>query len=432
MPASNHTVTGSPTAEVRRSRGADIRQMIVATTLVVAILAGFMLVYRFHQVLLFVVVGILLATAVSPLVSWLTRHKVPRILSIGGVYLALLILVGGILSVIVPMVVGQTVSLLEDMPEMWAQARTFLTESESGILQRLGTSLPENARRLQTTAESESEALDTLLNVGVILQSTLWGLFIFISVFLVGIFWNLEGERTIRYVLFVVPPDRRETASEIIDEIFMRLGAFIRGQGLLCLIVGGMALVLYWYLDLPYAVALAVIAGVLEAIPVFGPVLGAIPAILIGLTVDVWTAVWVTVGNIVIAYTESYLLVPRVMDRSVGLRPVVTLLSIVGLVALLGPLGGILAIPLAAILQVLMHRFVFSKSLEDKDVVRGRDSVSVLQRDAEELARDVRSRSLISEHDDEQEVDSTAEQIELIASRLSYKLQCVIAREHGQ
>ena len=119
-----------------------------------------------------------------------------------------------------------------------------------------------------------------------------------------------------------------------------------------------MSLMAYLIIGLPHALVLAIVAGVLEAVPVFGPVLGAIAPMLVALSVDPAQMVWVLLAAVVIQQSENYLLVPRIMDRSVGVNAVVTLLAIAGFSALEGLAGAVLAIPMAAIIQLLLDRYV--------------------------------------------------------------------------
>ena len=131
----------------------------------------------------------------------------------------------------------------------------------------------------------------------------------------------------------------------------------------------------------------------LEAIPILGPILGAVPAILVGFGLGWQTALCVVAANVTIAQIESYLLVPRVMDRSVGVHPVVTLLAITSLFALLGPVGGVLAIPVAAIVQLLLRRFVLARDANDRHIEDGhRDRASVLLYKTRELLDDLHAQ----------------------------------------
>ncbi len=138
----------------------------------------------------------------------------------------------------------------------------------------------------------------------------------------------------------------------------MRLGAFIRGELLLMTSIGVLASLGYLAIGLPYPLALGAMAGLLEIVPMVGPTLGAIPAVLVALSISPLAALLVVVYSLVIQVTENQILVPRLMGRSVGVSPVMVILAIFAFTNLLGVAGAFLAIPLAAILQVLMDHLI--------------------------------------------------------------------------
>ena len=144
----------------------------------------------------------------------------------------------------------------------------------------------------------------------------------------------------------------------MIAEIEVKVGAYLRGQGLVCLTMAAIAAAAYGLLGLRYAVVLGLVAGVMEALPVLGPVLGAIPPLGVALVTEPGKTPWVLGAAVLMQQAESYLLVPRIMDKSVGVHPLVTLLAIAAFGSVLGLAGAVLAIPLAAIVQMLLNRFL--------------------------------------------------------------------------
>ena len=120
-----------------------------------------------------------------------------------------------------------------------------------------------------------------------------------------------------------------------------------------------MALVAYLLIGLPNALVLALVAGVLEAVPLLGPLLGAIPAAVIALSIAPSKLIWVVVATVVIQQLENAVLVPRVMRKAVGVNPFVSLLAMFALSSLFGIAGALMAIPIAAMVQLLLDRFVF-------------------------------------------------------------------------
>ena len=149
-------------------------------------------------------------------------------------------------------------------------------------------------------------------------------------VVLLAFYWSLQGDRTVRWLLLLLPATRRDGVRDTISEIEAKVGAYLRGQSLVCLAMAGMAAVVYSLLGLRYAIVLALVAGLLEVMPVLGPILGAIPPLGVALFTDPGKTPWVLAAAILMQQVESYLIVPRIMDKSVGVHPMVTLLAIAG------------------------------------------------------------------------------------------------------
>ncbi len=185
------------------------------------------------------------------------------------------------------------------------------------------------------------------------------------------------------------PVEKRETARGIIMEIETRVGGFVRGQLLLALAVGALALVAYLCIGLPSVISLAFLAGVFELVPLFGPALGALPAFLVTFASDPAKLVWVILAVFIIQLLENHFLAPRVMQKTVGVNPILTILSITGFGVLLGFPGLLMAIPLAAVFQVILDRS-FLRPVESKiEPPTSRDRVSQLSYEVQELVQDV-------------------------------------------
>ncbi|HZD58450.1 MAG TPA: AI-2E family transporter, partial [Anaerolineales bacterium] len=222
-----------------------------------------------------------------------------------------------------------------------------------------------------------------------------------------------------------LPSERRTYVRELINEVETKLGKFIRGQSLLLLAIGVMSLIAYLIIGLPYALVLAIIAGLLEAVPLVGPALGAIPAALVALTVDPIKVFWVAIATVIIQASENYLLVPRVMGRSVGVSPFVILLSLAAFASLLGIPGALLAIPLAGIIQILLDHLIFKLEPPEANTPPGRDFASMLRLEAQDLTNDIRMQLRIKESPSEEENDKIEDAIESIAIELDKFLESV-------
>jgi predicted PurR-regulated permease PerM len=187
----------------------------------------------------------------------------------------------------------------------------------------------------------------------------------------------------------------------------------MRGQLILCLFVGALAFVAYLVIGLPNALALALMAGLLEAVPMIGPALGAVPAGLVALSIDPVLALWVALAAVVIQLIENYFLVPRVMDRSVGVNPLVTILAISAFGAAMGVVGALLAIPLAALGQLLLDRYLIGNDNPPRP--SGRDELSALRYEAQHLALDVRQQVRHKEDRAGTSIDLIEDELEAMA-----------------
>ncbi len=183
------------------------------------------------------------------------------------------------------------------------------------------------------------------------------------AILLLAFHWTLDGPRTIQSLLLLAPKEQRAGASELIAAMSSKLNFYIAGQGVLCLTVAVMALVAYLLIGLPNALVLALVAGVMELIPLVGPLLGAIPAMVIALSIEPSKLVWVIVATLIIQQIENAVLVPRVMRKAVGVNPFVSLLAIFAFGSLFGFAGALMAVPLAAIIQLLLDRFAFQPAI---------------------------------------------------------------------
>jgi hypothetical protein len=182
-----------------------------------------------------------------------------------------------------------------------------------------------------------------------------------------------------------------------------------------------MALVAYLLIGLPNALVLALVAGMLEAVPMIGPLLGAVPAAMVALSLGPDKLVWVIVATVIIQQLENSLLVPRVMSKAVGVNPFVTLLALFAFSSFFGIAGALMAIPMAAIIQLLLNHFVFQPTTIEPEVSAGRDYASRLRYEAQDLAQDLRKQARLSKRGSDlrvKQIDQVMDEIETITTDL--------------
>lgn len=367
-------------------------RVVGATLVALAVAASFFLVYRFSNVFFVLFVAIVLATALRPAVAWLGRWHIPPWLAVLLLYLVIATGTVGIVAVAAPLLITQGVSLINSAPNYYSQALVYLRAQPNVLLHSFVNQLPATLPLRTQAPVTTGVELSTLAQVVGYLQTVGWGLFGLIAGVLIVYFWILDREQIVRTAVLLLPVARREGARDVWDAVEEKVGAFVRGQLLLCLSISVFSLVAFGLIGVPNAVLVAVLAGVFEAIPYVGPILTAVLAVVLTLAQSPEKIIWVLVACVVIQQSENALLVPRIMGHTVGVNAVVTLLAITAFGSLLGIAGAVMAIPLAVVLQVLFERLLQSAQQAPVAEVDGRDQFAVLRYQTQDLASDLRSR----------------------------------------
>jgi predicted PurR-regulated permease PerM len=279
------------------------------------------------------------------------------------IYILIAGLLTGFVAMVFPLVADQVTEISRNLPNYYSQVRQALVTSNSRLLQNIGFRIPSEIslliNRPITTPEGEQvidQVAQTLFYTNLILK----GILATLAVFLLAYYWTQESNLVIRALLKVFPAQRRKGIREFMRLTETSLGGYIRGQGILCVAVGVLAFIAYLLIGLPYTLVLAIFAGVLELVPIFGPALGAIPALLVALSVDPSKAIWVVVATVIIQLLENAVLVPRIMKGTMGVNPIIVLLSLIAFSSVFGIAGALLALPLAAIIQLFVSRVVLT------------------------------------------------------------------------
>jgi predicted PurR-regulated permease PerM len=397
------------------------RRVMGATLLLVLVAMSFWLLYRFNQVVFILFVSILIGTVIRPVVAWLNRRGLPRIAGVILVYFVLLALLIGFVLLLFPLLVDQSTTIAAAVPGYYQGLREWMVNYPNQLIVQLSEFLPTNLPGLQPVQQTGEQVLASAGQAFGYVGSAAKVIFIFTAILLLALHWTLDGPRTIQSLLLLVPASRRESIRELISAMESKVGYYIAGQSVLCLVIGVMALVAYLLIGLPNALVLALVAGILEAVPMVGPLLGAIPAAVIALSIAPSKLIWVIVATIVIQQVENSLLVPRVMRKAVGVNPFVSLLSIFAFSSLFGIAGALMAIPIAAIIQLLLDRFVFHPAAMDPEVSAGRDLASRLRYEAQDLAQDLRKQARLKKEGSDlmvKQTDQVMDEIEALTTDL--------------
>jgi len=399
------------------------RRVVWATLVLVSIVFSFWLLYRFNQVVFILLITIMMGTIIRPYVSWLNQRGVPRITGVILIYLLLLALLVSLVLLLFPLIVEQSSTITAAMPGYYQSLRGWMINYPNQLIVRLGGFLPNampglNLQASQQTGEevmaSAGQALRYMTSAGN-------AILIAIVIPVLAFYWTIDGPRITQSAVLLIPQEQRENIRDLILAMETKVGYYIAGQGILCLVVGVMALISYMLIGLPNALVLALLAGILEAVPMIGPLLGAVPAALVALSIGPDKLIWVIVATAVIQQLENSLLVPRVMKKAVGVNPFVTLLALFAFSSFFGIAGALMAIPVAAIIQLVLNHYVFYPVTAEPEVSAGRDYASRLRYEAHDLAQDLRKQARLDKGGSDQrikQIDKVMDEIETITNDL--------------
>jgi predicted PurR-regulated permease PerM len=303
---------------------------------IVGIILGILLLWAIRDILVLMFIVLILVTAMSPVVAgWSKRMARP---------LAIALLYGIIVAII-------TLALVLIIPPLIVQIRELALNLPSYVQQFLPAGSVRDVVALsQTTLANLS---NQLANFGdSIFRTTsafLAGIFTIFTIFVLTFYLLIEERQDERVLLSIIPDkERRERLLFVARKVGDKMGAWVRGQLLLMLTVGLLNLIGLLILGVPYALTLGIWSGLTEIIPYVGPIIGAIPAVILAFGESPLKGMLVILLFAVVQQLEAQVLVPKIMQRAVGLSPAVIILAILIGAKLMGLLGVILAVPLAA------------------------------------------------------------------------------------
>ncbi|MFA7286670.1 MAG: AI-2E family transporter [Patescibacteria group bacterium] len=315
--------------------------MLKAVAMVVAV----WVIYLTADILFLVLAAIFLSAALRPGVDWLQRRHIPRPVSMLGIYAILFAVLSTAVILIVPPIIEELKALALTFPDLYTKFFTWLTSYS-----------PQLAATPATQALQELSRAITSATQGVVgtIAGIFGGLFSFFMV-LVMTFYLVVDENAIERSVAALPASAQTYLTGLYGRLEAQIGRWLRAQLLLMALVGLLVYVLLLLLGMRYAVLLAVVAALTEFIPYLGPLIGAVPAILLAYAISPEMAGAVAVAYYLVQLFENNVLTPKIMERAVGLSPIISIVAfLVG-----GKIGGItgafLAIPLAIALHVIIQ-----------------------------------------------------------------------------
>ena len=302
----------------------------------------------------------ILAAAMRPAIEALRRRGVPRGVGIAIHYVCFFAVIAGLLWLVVPRATEQVTNALGELPSSSEELEAEASQS-TGVRREILEGIQQRLEELP----SAGELVDPALEIGFLGFEILIGIFF---VFASAAYWIFEREKAMDLVTSLIPRPRRKTVRDTWDLIDLKLGAYVRGQALLIALVGTVLSLVFWAIGLPYWLLIGVFAGIVEIVPVIGPLLAGAVAVGVGLTVSWQLGLAAGITVLVVRLLEDYIVIPRVLGDAVGLSPLLVLFSITSVALLFGEFAVLLAIPLAAVLATLLDVVVRGKDPAEEDV----------------------------------------------------------------
>lgn len=313
------------------------KSIVFGVLFVLSLYLGFQL----QSIVLTLFINIILATALAPYVDLFQKKlHLTRGLSITLVYLITSVVVALLVFLVTAPLVDQTSQLINALPQAIRKVdflNTHEKEITDQLLSKIG-SLPENLYR--------------------IIVGVFSNLFAVLTTIVVSYYLLLERPKLSNYLdLFTSSLATKNRALNLVQDIEFHLGGWVRGELVLMFTVGLITYIGLSILGIKIALPLAIIAGLLEIIPNIGPVISAIPAVLIALTIHPAIVVGVIALYVAVQFAENYFLVPRIMQQAVGINPLVIIVGLMAGSEIAGPIGAILAIPFFIVIRSLLAHY---------------------------------------------------------------------------
>lgn len=319
-----------------------------------AFIAAIWLVLAIKEIIILVFLSIILISALVRPVDWLTSKGIPRTISAVIIYFIMILIMFLGLGIIVPPLIEQTSDLVSNLPSIISSINEFLIFNQVPVV--------------DISREIASQINQIAGNIISISSAIFSSVFNIITLFVLSFYLLVEWKTFVRLASSPFSGSQEKKVSNLIIKIEKGLGAWVRGQLTLSIIVGLVTYIGLTILSIPYALPLALVAGIFEIIPMIGPIISAIPAILVGLTISPAIALAAMALFIIVQQLENNLIVPMVMSKVVGLQPPVVIIALLIGAKLNGIGGAFLAIPVLIIAKIIIKEFLIAEDVAENDL----------------------------------------------------------------
>ena len=338
---------------------AGVAKRVAVTTLVAGgIVVGGLALWKLRLVVGMLFSAMIIAAAIRPGIDWLARYRVPRPAGLALHYLAILAVVAVGLAFAVPAALHQVDHALS--PSGKAEIARAAKHS-TGVKHQVLAALQKRLKHLPT----RSQLVKPAAQIGMKAFEILIGVFF---TFAAAAYWIFERDKAVDLVCSLIPRPRRKLVRDTWTLIDLRLGAFVRGQVLLIAAVGITLSLLFWAIGEPYWILVGSFAGLVEVIPVIGPLVAGALAVAVGFTSSIHVAVLAAICVLAVRLTEDYLVMPKVLGEAVGLSPLLVLVSVTAVGILFSGWAVLFAVPIAAVVMTLFDVVLRDVDPAEEDV----------------------------------------------------------------
>jgi predicted PurR-regulated permease PerM len=340
--------------------GETARKAAVGTLVALGVVVAALALWKLKLVISLVFLGFIIAAAMRPGIDAMHRRGIPRVAGVGVNYLAFAGLIALFLWLVVPRALDQVQSAIGNLPTTQSELKQAANES-TGIkheilvgLQKRLKDLPSGSELVKPAAEVTVRAFEVVIGI--------------FFTFATAAYWIFERDRAIDLVASLLPRPKRKRMRDTWDLIDAKLGAFVRGQALLIVLVGTVLSIAFAAIGLPYWILVGAFAGIVEIVPVIGPLAAGALAVGVGLT-DSWhTALAAGIAVLAVRLLEDYLILPRVLGEATGLSPLVVLFAVSAVGIVFGGFAVLLAVPLAAVVATVVDVAVRGRDPAEEEV----------------------------------------------------------------
>lgn len=295
---------------------------------------------QIKEVFVIIFTSYIIMASLLPFVEFLKKQRIPRVVAVLIAYFTTLTLLVLLIFPLIPFFSAQIQAFFVSLPFYFDQLAHILGIDVASV-------------QIGSLVASEFQLIGS--NIFVVTSKIFGGLFSVVTVFVISFYLLMDHARITQNIIDFFPKRSAATIGSVLALIEEKLGAWLRGQIVLSAFIGFVTWVALVILGLEFALPLALIAGILEIVPTIGPIISAVPALVVALTISPAKAVFVVVAYLAIQMLENNILVPKIMQKAVGLNPIVIIIGIMIGSKLMGALGALLSIPFISMLLIIFR-----------------------------------------------------------------------------